>query len=85
MVQLLHYIHKMVTLHNAVAWKIAIYGNEHGIPHFHIEGPGFRCSIGIESLKVIVGGAPPKILHPALEWAAANRDLLRRTWKEWNP
>jgi hypothetical protein len=47
----------MVTLTRGPNWKIAVYGREHGVPHFHIEGPNFRCSVGIRSLNVIIGSA----------------------------
>ena len=52
----------MVTLHRAAAWQIAVYGRDHGIPHFHVEGPGFRGSVTIETLELIVGAVPAAIL-----------------------
>jgi len=45
----------MVTMFRGAGWKIAIYGGEHGVPHFHIEGPSYRCSVSIETHQVIVG------------------------------
>lgn len=65
-------------------WKVAIYGKDHGIPHFHIEGVEFRCSIGIASLEMIIGGAPPAVLTEALSWAATNQAALWRQWQELN-
>lgn len=65
-------------------WKIAVYAREHGIAHFHIEGPDFRASVGIKSLEVIIGGAPSPILRAAREWALANQALLIATWQELN-
>jgi hypothetical protein len=47
----------MVSVHRGANWKIAVYGREHGVPHFHIEGPDFRCSVSIRTLDVIVGTA----------------------------
>jgi hypothetical protein len=76
----------MVTLHRfRHRWQIAVYANDHGVPHFHLEGPDFRCSIAIASLEVIVGSAPKGVLAQALVWAAANRHRLARAWKEMNP
>jgi hypothetical protein len=34
MVQPLHYYALMVTMHRAGNWKIAVYGRDHGVPHF---------------------------------------------------
>jgi Domain of unknown function (DUF4160) len=74
----------MVTMHRRANWKIAVYGAEHGVPHFHIEGPDFRCSVSIETREVIIGDAPPRVLVEARAWAAANRAALAAKWKELN-
>ena len=75
----------MVTLHRGPNWKIAVYARDHGIPHFHIEGPGFRCSIAIASLEVIIGNAPRKVLVSALRWALAHQTELQNEWERLNP
>lgn len=75
----------MVTLHRRDAWKIAVYGAEHGVRHFHIEGRTFRCSVAIGSWDVIVGTAPHRVLAEALEWAVENEDALTAKWEELNP
>jgi hypothetical protein len=74
----------MVTLYREAAWRIAVYGRDHGIPHFHIEGPGFRASVSIEGLELIVGTAPARILGAAREWARRHQDELMATWQELN-
>lgn len=75
----------MVTLHRGPNWKISVYAADHGVPHFHIEGPGFRASVAITALEVIVGQVPRPVLVAALEWALPNQaDLLAR-WQELNP
>jgi len=45
-----------------------VYGRDHGIPHFHVEGPGFRGSVSIESQELIVGAVPAAILRAASAW-----------------
>lgn len=75
----------MVTMHRSARWKIAVYGRDHGVPHFHIEGPDFRCSVSIASFEVIVGTVPAAVLREALEWAMPNQALLTQTWQELNP
>jgi hypothetical protein len=75
----------MVTFYRGRKWKIAVYGREHGIPHFHLEGPEFRCSVSIASGDVIIGSAPPQVLAAARAWARKNRAGLMRGWRELNP
>jgi hypothetical protein len=74
----------MVTVHRESGWKIAVYGREHGVPHFHIEGPEFRCSVSIETFDVIIGAAPVDVLKAACIWGRRNRVLLRAKWREFN-
>ena len=74
----------MVTLHRGASWKIAVYGREHGVPHFHIEGPGYRCSVAIATLDVIIGHVPPAVLGRARAWARVHRAELLRAWQELN-
>ncbi|MCR2834714.1 DUF4160 domain-containing protein [Parerythrobacter lacustris] len=75
----------MVTLHRGPSWKISVYGRDHGIPHFHIEGRDFRCSVAIGTLEVIVGSVPRHVLVEALEWAITRRRELLDIWEELNP
>lgn len=75
----------MVTMHRGPNWRISVYGREHGVPHFHIEGPGFRCSVAIATLEVIVGADPAGVLHEALACARERQVELLAKWKELNP
>lgn len=75
----------MVTMHRQANWKIAVYGREHGVPHFHVEGPGFRCSVAIATGEVIVGDAPVRVLAAAGIWARTNASMLAAKWQELNP
>jgi hypothetical protein len=74
----------VATLRRDAGWKIAVYGGEHGVPHFHIEGPGYRCSVGIATLQPIIGSVPRPVLRAARAWAGVNQALLTRTWRELN-
>jgi hypothetical protein len=74
----------MVTLHRGPNWKIAVYAGDHGVPHFHIEGPGFRASVAIATLEVIVGAVPRRVLVAALSWALAHQGELQAKWEELN-
>lgn len=74
----------MVTMVRGPRWKIAVYGRDHGVPHFHIEGPDFRCSVSIASFDLIVGTVPAAVLTEALDWARPHQALLMQTWQELN-
>jgi hypothetical protein len=74
----------MVTMHRGQGWKIAVYAREHGVPHFHIEGPDYRCSVSIETLDAIIGTAPAGVMRSATGWARTNRPALLAKWKELN-
>lgn len=74
----------MPTLYREANWKIAMYADEHGAPHFHVESADGRCSISIETMDVIIGSVPPRILRAAMAWASEHRDELRRKWMELN-
>ena len=75
----------MVTMHRGPNWKISVYAGDHGVAHFHIEGPGFRCSVAIATLEVIVGAVPRKVRDAALDWASSRQAELLATWQELNP
>jgi len=74
----------MVTLYREAAWRIAVYGRDHGIPHCHVDGPGFRGSVSIETLELIVGAVPAAILGAARAWAREHRQELMAKWRELN-
>ena len=75
----------MVTLHRTNGWKVCVYGREHGVPHFHIEGPDWRCSVMIESLEVIVGDPPKQVMAIVFAWAQGRQAELLAKWEELNP
>jgi hypothetical protein len=74
----------MVTVYRGSHWKITVYGREHGVPHYHIEGAGYRCSVRIATQDVIIGSAPADVLRAAEVWARANRAALLAKWQELN-
>lgn len=74
----------MVTVARGSTWKIAVYGSEHGIPHFHVETRRSRCTVGIRSLEVIIGNAPARDLREAMDWARTNQAVLLTQWKVLN-
>lgn len=63
------------------ASEIAMYFADHNPPHFHILGRQGAAQVRIDTLDVMhLSG---KIdLREALDWAAANRELLAAKWAE---
>lgn len=74
----------MVTMTRGATWKIAVYGSEHGIPHFHIETRRSRCTVGIQSLQVIIGNVQARDLREAIAWACTHQAALMTQWKSLN-
>ncbi len=59
---------------------IAIYWQEHGVPHFHAKYGGQRASFSIEDLRLLEGCLPPRVMALVLEWAFLHRDELMANW-----
>jgi len=60
---------------------IAIYWQEHGVPHFHAKYGGQRASFSIEDLRLLEGALAPRVMALVLEWAFLHRDELMEDWK----
>jgi hypothetical protein len=57
-----------------------MYYNDHWPPHFHADYGEYAAEITIETLEVIEGSLPQRVLGLTLEWAAIHRDELRTNW-----
>ncbi|MDA3919253.1 MAG: DUF4160 domain-containing protein [Salinisphaera sp.] len=84
LVQLLHYTAHMPTIYREGNWKIVMYFDDHGMPHFHILTPNAEAKVAIDTLEVIAGDVDRKILAAARTWATENRALLDRCWNEFS-
>jgi Domain of unknown function (DUF4160) len=60
---------------------IAMYYAEHGVPHFHAVYAGEEASISVESLEVLAGSLPDRVLRLVREWAALHRLDLDMNWQ----
>jgi hypothetical protein len=59
---------------------IAMYYREHGVPHFHALYGGREASIAIDSLEVLRGDLPPRVLRLVKQWASLHREELLENW-----
>ena len=62
--------------------KICVYPADHLPAHFHVRGPGWSASIGMNSLQVLKGKGPKADIMEAIEWASVPENRLRLT-SEW--
>jgi hypothetical protein len=60
---------------------ITMYFNEHNPPHFHARYGDHRAEIAIETLSIIAGRLPPRVLGLVMEWAALHRQELMEDWE----
>ncbi|MDE2180962.1 MAG: DUF4160 domain-containing protein [candidate division NC10 bacterium] len=61
---------------------IAMFFDEHNPPHFHARYGGDKASIEIDSLCVLEGSLPPRVLGLVIEWASQHRDELFANWEK---
>lgn len=59
---------------------IGMFYDDHAPPHFHARYAGFKATIQIETLGVLEGVLPPRVLGLVTEWAALHRAELQENW-----
>lgn len=57
-----------------------MYYREHGIPHFHALYGEHEASIAIESLTILRGELPLRVLRLVEQWASLHREELLKNW-----
>jgi hypothetical protein len=60
---------------------IQMYFNDHTPPHFHAKYGEHQASIVIESLGLLEGRLPGRILSLVVEWGMEHRDELTANWE----
>jgi hypothetical protein len=59
---------------------ISMNHSEHAPPHFHARYQGRDAQFSLESLSVLRGKLPPRVVGLILEWAELHQDELRENW-----
>ena len=59
---------------------IRMYFDEHAPAHFHAYYGEYSAAIEIETLKMMKGHLPQRVLGLVLEWASLHRDELLEDW-----
>jgi hypothetical protein len=60
---------------------IAMYFDEHGVPHFHARYAGAQASISIATLELLAGSLPERALRLVVEWASLHQGELNENWE----
>ncbi|HRC32450.1 MAG TPA: DUF4160 domain-containing protein [Bacteroidia bacterium] len=60
---------------------IRMFYNEHNPPHFHAYYNEFQVEIRIDTLEVLKGSLPKRVLNLVIEWAIDNRAELLNDWE----
>jgi len=58
-----------------------MYYDDHNPPHFHVIYGEFEAQIDINTLEIIKGNLPKRVLGMTVEWAVSHRDELRHDWE----
>ena len=58
---------------------IAMFGDDHNPPHFHVRYGDYRCTITIDK-GVVKGQLPRKALKKVFEWMDEHHDELMANW-----
>ncbi|MCK5808052.1 DUF4160 domain-containing protein [bacterium] len=62
--------------------RILMFFSEHNPPHFHAEYNEYKISINIQTLGVIEGRVPSKVLGLVVEWAEDHQNELLQNWNK---
>jgi len=60
---------------------IRIYYADHSPSHFHALYQGDEAKLTIDTLEVLDGRLPPRILKLVIDWASARRSELEENWQ----
>jgi len=60
---------------------IRMYFNDHNPPHFHVEYNEYSAAVLIETLGIVEGNVPAKVLSLVVEWASLHQAELLDNWE----
>ncbi|MGR0482774.1 MAG: DUF4160 domain-containing protein [Candidatus Electronema sp. V4] len=60
---------------------ITINYREHGVPHFHVRYNEYQGIFAIETLELLEGSLPKKVISLILEWAFDHKKELLENWR----
>ncbi len=60
---------------------IRMYYDDHNPPHFHVIYGEYEALIDINTLEIIKGQLPRRVLALTIEWSIMHRNELRQDWE----
>lgn len=60
---------------------ITMYFNDHPPPHFHARYGDHKALVAIDTLTILRGTLPPRVLGLVVEWASGHRTELMEDWR----
>jgi hypothetical protein len=57
-----------------------LFYNDHEPPHFHVRYGERRAIVAIDTLVLLEGSLPPRVLGLVMEWAALRKTELTENW-----
>ncbi|MDP2751989.1 MAG: DUF4160 domain-containing protein [Rhodocyclaceae bacterium] len=60
---------------------IAMFHDEHNPPHFHVRYNEYQAEIHIQTLSLLAGKLPPRVLGLVMEWASIHQEELLMDWE----
>jgi hypothetical protein len=70
----------MPTISEFFGILIRMYYDDHKPPHFHVVYGEYEAQINIETLEIIKGKLPKRVLALVVEWSIEHRSELRVDW-----
>lgn len=71
----------MPTISEFFGISIRMYYNDHNPPHIHAYYAEYQALISIQTLEVIAGNLPNRVLLMVIEWIINNRQELMYDWE----
>lgn len=59
---------------------IAMYADDHGIPHFHVRYAEHKAKFTLEPIAIFDGKLPPRATGLVVEWATLHEQELLNNW-----
>lgn len=60
---------------------ITINYRKHGVPHFHVRYNEYQGIFAIDTLELLEGSLPKKVISLILEWAFDHKKELLENWR----
>jgi hypothetical protein len=70
----------MPTISAFLGIVVRMYYDDHPPPHFHALYQNMEVKVEVDTLEIIDGRLPPRMLRRVLDWADTHRAELQENW-----